>query len=823
MQEYYLAKFSNSVPMQLKGITLGELDAHWHRDIEIIFVLKGSTDIKIDGNIFHLDEDDLVVINSNSIHQLKSKTNCTAVSLKINPDGLSCGDTYFDCNSSTDNDKGRYYSLKSSVAYLVKENCSKDVTDDYFNLASAYNILHILEAHFKGDKANAPTQKYADRVNRIINYIETNYKDAITLTQLAEHEHLSVPYLSSFFDKYFGVNFTTYYNDVRMRHAVNQLLSSGDSIENIAYDNGFTDPRSFVNLFKKKYDTLPSLYRKQNSDNKNAATEDEDNILPLQQSVLLLLAKYLPTKLSNEPETDETPAEIKHLNAENISLNSTVKTLKHTFKVFTSVARAKELLFDEVKKELAELQGKMHYEYIKFHGLLSDDMLVYTEDKKGNPRYSFVYIDKVFDFLLSIGLKPLVQFSFMPSALASDKDHNAYASPFNVSPPKDMKKWCDLIEALTLHLIDRYSLKTVKSWLFCVWNEPDTTEYIFGFKRDEDFYELYKATYCTVKKINKSLVFGSPSLLISYKYNQDWCERFILWCIQNGCVPEFMNIHYYDNDFTPESFSTHSPGHPSHGRLNMDEYSFNRCIKNMKSLFSQLGIADLPVYLTEWNLTVSHENLLNDTSFKACYLVKNLLENYDELDSFGYWTLTDFMEELQPSMEQFHGGLGLYTIDGIKKPHFYVFEFLNKLGNQLIARGEGYFITKSYGGIQIILYNYEHFNHLYASGEKFDRNFMEKYAPFSRMGKADVSLALTDIPSKKCIIRENVLNQDHGSAFDEWIKMGAPDLTKEDIEYLKQKSVPEVYVRTEEIENGTLTLNAFLDPLEVRLIEITLK
>ena len=101
-----------------------------------------------------------------------------------------------------------------------------------------------------------------------------------------------------------------------------------------------------------------------------------------------------------------------------------------------------------------------------------------------------------------------------------------------------------------------------------------------------------------------------------------------------------------------------------------------------------------------------------DTCFKSCYLTKNLLENYDELDSFGYWVLTDWIEETQPSKEQFHGGLGLFTQDGIKKPHYYAFDFMNKLGDLLIDKGNGYFITKSYGKIQILLYNYEHFNHL---------------------------------------------------------------------------------------------------------------
>ena len=110
-----------------------------------------------------------------------------------------------------------------------------------------------------------------------------------------------------------------------------------------------------------------------------------------------------------------------------------------------------------------------------------------------------VILDKVIDFIRSIGFKPVINFAFTPSDLASDKNRNVYASPFKISLPKDMNKWTKLVSTLTSHLIDRYSLTNVKEWLFTVWNEPNTTEYIFGFKNDNDFYSLYLSTFTTVR------------------------------------------------------------------------------------------------------------------------------------------------------------------------------------------------------------------------------------------------------------------------------------------------------------------------------------
>lgn len=822
-QRMEIIKFNEKLPMRLYCYRLTELKAHWHSGIEIILILKGDCTVIVNDQIVNMKEDDIILINDNNVHELKSEKGCSLIALLIDTnkiDGIP-GKLMFDLNSTTTANKNRFYKIKRIIAELVKINSSESSENAFFNRSVIFSVLYELSKNFKSTDLSVQSLKYIERLNEILKYIEEHYKEGLSFNQIAEAHHFSVPYLSSFFKRYLGVNFQTYYNDFRLERAVNQLLHTDCSIEQIAADNGYPNPRAFVSSFKAKYDTLPSLYRK-NAPllSKELTTEDFDDDLD-KKSAMFLLSKYLP-KPDKEDNPESELSDTKTVSAEKISIATQGTPLKHNFRKFTTVGRAKELLLADVQKMLTELQSEIGFEYIKFHGLLSDDMLVYSEDENGNPKYSFVYIDKVFDFLLSIHLKPLVQFSFMPKALALTPERTAYFSPYVLSMPKNMQKWKDLVAALTNHLIERYGFHIVKDWLFCCWNEPDTSVYLFGFQNDEEYYELYKTTYETVKAIDKRLVFGSPSLLISYNINQLWCKRYIEWCKANDCVPDFMNIHYYDNDFTDESFEGHRPAHPLHSRLNRDENSFSKCITKTKNMFEDWGIGNLPIYLTEWNLTVSHRNLLNDTCFKSCYLAKNLLENYDLLDSFGYWVLTDMIEETLPSKEQFHGGLGLYTYSGIKKPHYYTFRFINRLGNKLIAKGNGYFVTKSHRKIQIVAYNYEHFNHLFAQGESFDMQFTERYTPFNKLGTMDLSLELTDLKSNDCIIREQIVNQTYGSAFDEWIRMGAQPLTSEDIEYLKSVSVPKLYVRKEAIENNTITYNASLEPLEIRLIEIEL-
>lgn len=824
MENFYeIIPYSSELPIRLGCHHVDVYQNFLSHETSIIFVLDGEINVLYEGESYFLKQDDIIVINENTVFSVSSN-NSTVLALRFNMHNIL--KTYtkrvnFKCNSSLSEDKKKYHRLIRLIARLIKDY-SENPQDVFAHVASICKIYDELCANFMSDKTNPnSTQKYQDRVRQIINYIDEHYDQNITLSALSDAIGLSVPYLSSFFDKYIGMNFHQYYTEYRLSKSIDELIFTDKTIEDISYSCGFNDVRSFVYSFKKKYKVLPSVYRKKNrfiSDDKNALSYNVERKNNKYENSLGTIAKYLDIKYE---ETDKNNEEhIKEINVSNIDVASPKGQLKHNFKIFTSVSRAKELLYADVQEMLRELQKKVGFKYIKFHGILSDDMLVYKEDYKGNPTYSFVFIDKALDFILSIGLKPLIEFTFMPKDLTNENAHSVFASKFYIGEPKDYDKWADLIRNLMLHLIDRYGIREVRSWLYCAWNEPDTTTSLFGFKNDEDYYKLYKLTYDIVKSFSSQCQFGSPSIIFSYKVYQDWIKYFLIYCSNNNCKPDFINIHYYDNDFTLDNINAHSPANPSHGRLNMDSESFNKAIVDIKKYMNDLGVGELPIYLTEWNLTVSHRNLLNDTVFKSCYLAKNLLENYDQLDSFGYWVLTDLIEETQPSMSEFHGGLGLYTYHQIKKPHFYIFEFLNTLGNSFIDKGPGYFVAKKHGCIQIILYNYEHFNHLFASGETYDMTYLNRYTPFSNLGKMKVSLMLEGFTAKKCHIVEKIVNQKHGSAFDEWVSMSAPKIDEQIIDYLKSICIPKMNTKDEEIINGKINISATLSPLEVRLIEI---
>jgi len=101
--------------------------------------------------------------------------------------------------------------------------------------------------------------------------------------------------------------------------------------------------------------------------------------------------------------------------------------------------RVGEGLRDGWRRQLELCRRELGFNYLRAHGLLHDELGVYSEDKQGNPRYNWQYIDDVYDFLLKIGVRPFVEISFAPKALASGDRTifwwNANVSDVNLDTP----------------------------------------------------------------------------------------------------------------------------------------------------------------------------------------------------------------------------------------------------------------------------------------------------------------------------------------------------------------------------------------------------
>ena len=222
----------------------------------------------------------------------------------------------------------------------------------------------------------------------------------------------------------------------------------------------------------------------------------------------------------------------------NVDFNKTSGKLNTFFNECVGAGRANEGLRADWQKQLTYVRKECGFKYIRMHGLLTDDMGVYTEDAKGNPEYNYMYVDALFDFLHSIGMKPFVELGFMPNALASGKQ-TIFWWRGNVTPPKDYDKWAGLIRNLVQHFTERYGADEVKTWYFEVWNEPNLSPG-FWTGTQQDYFKLYSYTAKAIKSVNPDYRVGGPATA-----GAAWVPDMIKYCNDNHVPIDFISTHSY--------------------------------------------------------------------------------------------------------------------------------------------------------------------------------------------------------------------------------------------------------------------------------------
>ncbi|MEH7117794.1 helix-turn-helix domain-containing protein [Neobacillus vireti] len=823
---YEIIEMNKELPLHIFLNSVDYVTNHWHDSIEVIFVLKGKVNVSVNDKRFELNEKDVFLINANDIHSIQHQDQNLLLTIQLPipelKENIKDVDAYvFSCKSFLydESHQAEFNELRSLLAQMMWV-INKEGSGYELQIKSLYfQLIYLLIKNFKEEteKEKLSSQKHIERLLRITSYVKDNFKQQITLNELSQIEFLSVHYLSKFIQKHLGMPFSKYVDSIRLDHAVKDIVFTDFPLTQIALDNGFASVKAFNRAFKEFYHQTPSEYRR--------AVEMEPKKT---ESNKVILANYV--EIDKTQAFDQLfaflPSNEQALVVENKAvLKKTIKVnvaekarkLAHTWKNLMTVGKAKECLYTDVQNQLKMLKDSTNFKYLRFHGIFDDEMMVYGENEQGLPEYNFLYADKVIEFLRSIRVRPFIELGFMPRDLAESNDTVFYKES-NVSKPKDIEKWNDLLKAFIGHYENLYGEEEVLQWYFEVWNEPDF--YVFWRGTFDDYCTLYKNTYNTIKEINPHYKVGGPSI-VSIN-NSDWLERFLEFCREESCIPDFISFHNYSHDEMDvnKKKNVKNENAMDFGYISRDESFLKKRVADLKQILLVHNLENIDIHLTEWNSTAYHRDLTNDTSFKAAFIVKNLLENIDSIQSFGYWTITDLIEERRAAANVFHGGLGLISNHNIPKPAFFAYQLLGKLGHTFISQGDGYFFTKSSTGYQLLLYHYCHYDRLYCMNQHANIDLENRYNVFLEQSPIELKFFLIDLKKGIYKVRQYQLNRKNGSSFDKWVEMGAPkQLTSEEISYLKASCLPKLQISEVRIEEDYI-LTANLEPHEVQLYEI---
>ena len=379
-----------------------------------------------------------------------------------------------------------------------------------------------------------------------------------------------------------------------------------------------------------------------------------------------------------------------------VDYNNSAGKMNTMFKECIGAGRANEGLRADWQQQLAMIKKECDFKYIRMHGLLTDDMAVYREDNKGNPEYNYQYVDVLFDYILSIDMKPFVELGFMPSALASGKE-TIFWWKGNVTPPKDYKKWGDLIRNLTQHFTERYGAEEVKTWYFEVWNEPNLTP---GFctGTQAEYFKLYDYSTRAIKSVNPDYKVGGPGTA-----GAAWESEMIDFCEKNKVPIDFISTHSYGvgQGFLDEFGQSGTV-------LSKDNEAVSGDVLQSRKEIAASTKPNLELHYTEWSSSYTPADPIHDSYHSAAYILQKLKQVGNAANSMSYWVFTDIFEEPGPRFTPFHGGFGLLNTQGIKKPAYFSYSFLNKLGETELQNADtSSWVTKNAkGDVQVLFWDF---------------------------------------------------------------------------------------------------------------------
>ncbi|MEO6233311.1 MAG: glycoside hydrolase [Ferruginibacter sp.] len=469
-----------------------------------------------------------------------------------------------------------------------------------------------------------------------------------------------------------------------------------------------------------------------------------------------------------------------------VDFNKSSGKLNTMFNECVGAGRANEGLRADWQQQLAYVHKQCGFKYIRMHGLLTDDMAVYSEDNKGNPVYSYMYVDALFDYLLSVGMKPFVELGFMPNALASG-NKTIFWWRGNVTPPKDYNKWGGLIKNLTQHFTERYGTEEVKSWYFEVWNEPNLSPGFWSGTQD-DYFKLYKYSAEAIKSVNNAYRVGGPGTA-----GAAWEPEMIDYCHKNNVPIDFISTHSYGvgQGFLDEYGNGGTV-------LSKDSLAVSSDVLQSRKEIAASAKPDLELHYTEWSASYTPADPIHDSYHEAAYILEKLKQAGNAAQSMSYWVFTDIFEEPGPRYTPFHGGFGLLTIQGINKPAFFAYQFLNKLGSTELANSDSRsWVTKNArGDVQMMLWDFTYT----LPDSTNNQNYYMKDLPSKSKGKATIHVS--HVPAGKYRVEMYKVGYRENDAYTSYIDMGRPDrLNREQVAQLKkQSSGKAVYTGTIDIK-----------------------
>jgi xylan 1,4-beta-xylosidase len=540
---------------------------------------------------------------------------------------------------------------------------------------------------------------------------------------------------------------------------------------------------------------------------------------------LLIFAAGLTSAKAQNKEV--VPAQIK------VDLNAEIAPMKPIWAWF-GYDEPNYTYMKDGKKLLSEIAALSPVTvYVRTHNLLTSgdgtpalkwgSTNIYTEDAAGTPVYNFHIVDSIFDTYVMRGMKPLAQIGFMPEALSVHpepyrhhwKPGTNYAEIETgwAYPPKDYKKWDELVYQWVKHCVERYGKKEVESWYWEVWNEPNGA-YWKGTM--PEFFKLYDYAADGVKRALPTARIGGANVTGGAK---KWLTAFINHCLNDtnyvtGKIGSPMDAVLFYAKGAPKFMN---------GMVVMNiRQQLNDITNHFKTINGFSQIKNIPIIIGEsdpegcaaCSMATNPENAYRNGTMYSSYTVASFAREYLLMDEYQENLIGAVSWSFEFENQPWFAGFRDLATNGVDKPVLNVFRMFAMMqgmrvkteSNRMYSlqmvldssiRGPqtdiGALAAKSPKTATVMVWNY-HDADIHNAGEP-------------------IQVTINGIPTKKLKLTQYRIDDEHSNSYEAWKKMGSPqNPTAQQIAELERAGALQMFgnLQLMPVKNKRLTLNLSL-------------
>lgn len=733
-----------------------------NRGVTFLFVIDGNLTVETNSRFYSLEEHDLLTLDRNQLYQAQGSGDNWVMILNLTDPFIEhfypqyhsrsfhCFSREIEMGRELKIDQIRRLLAEMMISYLRKDDSHKIEIQGFIS-----EILLILIRNFSREATVFEQMNTDDqRLTEVVDYMERNYDQPMTLEEMAQRAHLSTGYLSRYFKQRIGVGFSRFLMNIRLKHGLKDLLYTTDSISQVALKNGFPNTKSFTGLFKEVYGTTPHEYRETHSvpprlDAVRSYNVQDPDTLMKSPEILSKLGMILTAGdkmyVNTETRYEELSIHLMKSQRQAIRLPNNILI----------IGELSEVLKEDVRSQIRMAQDDLGLKFIGIRRLLSGAAILpaVETDERIATSSSYFNLDLALNFMRKNHLSLFVRVDY--KEIAINEEH-----------------YFSKLTHFIRHGLQVYGETYLNTWHFMFY-EPYYTAV-----EPKDLQRVYVRLYELLKQLVPSIQVG---VFHPFSFHEGKVPRAHEWQLEEGHRFDFIGYAANQNeviDFTEWGDNRFALA---------KDYILEKSNK-VKDYLKRQGI-EKPFFLTTWNTLSGNTRYTNGTFFRGALVLKSVLDLAGGIDSLAFWINTEKHEEGKTNLRIRLEGLELFHYFSGRRPAYYAMLFARKLQGEIVAKGADYIMTRSASGWQLVLMNCNYINPYYSIEEAF----------LQKLNKM-IRVTITGLPEGEYQVRKYTFDKDHGALYTNWWKLSSKHgMDTEIIDYITRSSYPSLEIFDETI------------------------